>query len=130
MKQYDNWELDLFTNQFYPGRSLVKYRDHKTDLNEIDAESRQELFEKVLPDIKNALDSIFSPDLYNYASLGNDCRHLHIHIIPRYKEDREFEGVEFSDENWNSHYMPYDTEFEIPEQVFEKIKIRITEVLR
>ena len=50
---------------------------------------------------------LFQPDLFNYASLGNEIRHLHIHVVPRYKKQRIFQGIEFIDKKWNYFYKPY-----------------------
>jgi diadenosine tetraphosphate (Ap4A) HIT family hydrolase len=122
IKEYQNWQIQLFLNQYYPGRCLIKLKDHKVDLTELSPEERDELFEKVLPELKNAVDELFNPDLYNHATLGNDCRHFHLHFIPRYREKRELNGEIFRDQNWNSDYKPYPKDFEISEETFEKIK--------
>ncbi len=106
IKEYTHWDLQLFVDdQYYIGRTVAVLQGrHITNIKDLTLEERNELFEKVLPNINNALDNIFSPDLYNYSSLGNDCSHVHMHIIPRYKEVREFEGEKFKDEYWNKTY--------------------------
>lgn len=88
IKEYQHWELQLFQDQYYLGRSLIKLKRHAVDLTELDEKERQELFDEVLPELKNSLDTLFEPDLYNQATLGNDCRHFHLHIIPRYRAER------------------------------------------
>ena len=129
IKEYNYWKLQLFLNQYYLGRCLLKLDRHIIDLCDLREEERQELFEKILPEVKKALDNLFEPDLYNYSSLGNDCRHLHLHLIPRYSSKREFQGTEFKDENWNSHYMSYPENFEISETKFRKLKNKIGDQL-
>lgn len=129
IKKYDNWTLQLFLNQYYLGRCLVKLDRHTVDLTGLREEERRELFENVLPSLKAAIDETFSPDLYNYSSLGNDCRHLHLHVIPRYRDERKFNKTVFRDENWNSHYTPYPKDFEVTDATFEKIKSEIQQQL-
>ena len=104
IKEYQHWELQLFTDQSYLGRSLVKLKRHAVDLEELRSNEREEFFEKVLPELENALDEAFNPDLYNQATLGNDCRHFHFHVVPRYSSERNLAGEKFMDENWGHHY--------------------------
>ena len=126
IKAYDCWTVQLFLDQKYLGRSLIKLNRHEVDFFDINKHEREELSGKVVPQLKKALDDLFGPDLYNYASLGNDCRHLHLHIIPRYRDSREFRGVKFEDNNWNHHYKTEQT-FEPNEQVFNSIKNSVSE---
>ena len=43
----------------------------------------------------------------DYASLGNTFRHLHVHLVPRYREPREFLGLTFVDARWGRNYDPH-----------------------
>jgi diadenosine tetraphosphate (Ap4A) HIT family hydrolase len=124
IRKYDNWELQLFLSQYYLGRCLVKLDRHIEDVNELEKHERNELFEKILPEVRKALNNSFSPDHYNYATLGNDCRHLHFHVVPRYENKRKFKGREYKDENWNRHYK-HDQETETPDRNFDEIRSEI-----
>lgn len=126
LKEYRHWQVQLFLNQYYLGRTLIKLKRHAVDLNELEEEERQELFDKVLPEVEEALDQLFEPDLYNQATLGNDCRHFHLHLIPRYSEERSFQGVVFRDENWNSHYKPYPEDHKISQKTFDNLKKKMS----
>ena len=111
INNYSNWDLQLFRDdQYYLGRTVIVFTDrHIEDITELSIEERNELFEIIIPELHTALEQTFRPDLYNYTSLGNDCRHLHIHVIPRYKEKREYNGKIFKDEYWNQTYsQDYD----------------------
>ncbi len=130
VKEYENWKVQLFLNQYYLGRCLIKLKKHKVDLTELSQDERNELFEKVLPEVQGAIDSLFEPDLYNQATLGNDCRHFHLHVIPRYEDKREFNGEVFRDQNWNSNYTPYPRDFEIKDESFKKLQDKISEKLQ
>lgn len=106
IKKYNHWDWQLFVDdQYYIGRCVIVLRGrHVSNINNINIDERNELFETVLPDVNDGLDNTFSPDLYNYSSLGNDCRHVHIHVIPRYKKPVEYDGEIYKDEFWNQTY--------------------------
>lgn len=126
IEKYKFWELQLAKNQYYLGRCIVKLDRHVVDVTELEQDERTELFERILPSLKESIDHLFSPDLYNHSFLGNGCRHLHLHFIPRYKSSREFQGITFQDENWNQHFIPYPEDYEIPNHTFENLKNQIS----
>ncbi len=117
IKRYDDWTSFVNLKQKRLGRSIIKLERHVEDLLETTEEEINQLHNQVLPELKKALDKAFQPDLYNYASLGNSVRHLHIHVIPRYKDEREFMGKKFRDKDWNSHYKPYGENVEVEDEI-------------
>ncbi len=127
VKRYDHWTVFVNLNQEHLGRCIIKLNRHLVDFFEVTEEEREELFGTVVPELKVALKRSFDPDLFNYASLGNCVRHLHLHVIPRYKDEREFEDVVFRDRNWNSHYKPYDEDFEVSDEVRHSIATELRE---
>ena len=58
----------------------------------------------------------------NYAALSNVSEKIHIHLIPRYKEAREFSGMMFNDARWGKNYAPYDRSFVIEQSILFKIR--------
>jgi diadenosine tetraphosphate (Ap4A) HIT family hydrolase len=111
IREYKNWDLQLFRDdQYYIGRSAIVFRNrHIVDLVNLNKNEYDELFTDVIPDLQKSLGKIFDPDLYNYSKIGNDCEHLHMHIVPRYKTSREFMGIKFEDEYWDQTYaQDYD----------------------
>lgn len=120
IKRYNNWDLQLFRDdQYYLGRTAIVFQNrHVEDISEITATERAEVFDTIIPELQTALENTFDPDHYNYTSLGNDCSHVHIHVIPRYKNKREFNGKTFRDEYWGQTYsQAYDrVELESPAQ--------------
>ena len=76
--------------------------------------------------VKNVLENVFQPDLFNYASLGNVTPHLHVHIIPRYRTLRLFENQTFIDKRWGENFAPYDPNFVISPHV----RLRLKQVIR
>lgn len=128
IKRGKYWTVLVNSNQCYLGMCMVKLNRHLVDLFDIKKEEREELFE-VMKQLRNALKQLFKPDLFNYSSLGNEVRHLHIHFIPRYEEKRTFQGIEFVDERWGHHYKPYNKEFKIPQDVLDELKNLIKQKL-
>jgi diadenosine tetraphosphate (Ap4A) HIT family hydrolase len=66
----------------------------------------------------------------NYAALSNVSPVIHMHIVPRYKEPRTFQGAQFIDTRWGKNYAPYDNNFVIELPVLLKIKEAIQKELR
>lgn len=127
LKKYDNWDLQIFANsQYFIGRSVIVYRNaHVEDICEITDDALLELFKHIIPELKSALETLFSPDLYNYTSLGNDTRHLHIHVIPRYKNPVEFNKRTFTDELWDNDYKLNETQRRLNEETMMYLQWRI-----
>src|SRR5205807_1670322 len=46
---------------------------------------------------RRALDALFQPDQYNYAFLMNQDAQVHLHVVPRYAEQRAWSGAQFED---------------------------------
>jgi diadenosine tetraphosphate (Ap4A) HIT family hydrolase len=118
--EFQHWRVELHGNQCYLGRCVVVLKRHVEDLTEIDNKEQKELFE-VLKKVKIALSDAFGPDLLNYESLGNEVRHLHIHIIPRYSTPKKFAGINFIDERWGHNPSPYNKDFTVSDEVYTKI---------
>ena len=88
-------QLILFKEQSHPGRVIVAYKDHVSELVNISAEERALFFEDVAT-AANAIHKAFSPDKVNYGAYGDGGCHLHFHLVPKYKSD-EFEwGTPFA----------------------------------
>jgi diadenosine tetraphosphate (Ap4A) HIT family hydrolase len=113
IKEYEYWNLYLNEYQCYLGRTcLVAKRPDAIDFIAMTRDEREEFF-SIGQTLNQALKTLFQPDLMNYASMGNVYNHLHVHLIPRYKERREFNGITFEDKRWGKNYAPYDRTFEL-----------------
>lgn len=123
IKSYKYWDLYLHENQCYLGRVFVQLKDEKEveDFLDIQGQVREELFQ-IGQNVKKALKTLFKPDNMNYAALSNTSPVIHMHIIPRYKETREFNAVTFKDTRWGQNYAPYDRSFVIEESTLFKIR--------
>src|SRR5271154_2527437 len=98
IKPYKYWDLYLHENQCYLGRAFALLREDTgvEDFLAIEGAVRDEFF-SVGQDFKAVLKTLFQPDKMNYAALSNTSPQIHVHLVPRYKEPREFAGVIFKD---------------------------------
>lgn len=130
IKSYKHWEVYLHENQCYIGRVFVLLKEDQgvEDFLAIEGEVRDEFFQ-IGKEIKTALKALFKPDKMNYAALSNVSNKIHVHLVPRYKEAREFGGVIFKDTRWGQNYAPYDRSFVLEESVLFKIRDALKERL-
>ena len=130
IKSYKYWDLYLHENQCYLGRVFVQLKTENSveDFLDIQGEVREEFFQ-IGQNVKKALKMLFKPDKMNYAALSNTSPVIHMHMIPRYKESREFGGITFKDTRWGQNYAPYDRSFVLDEAILFKIRDTIKEKL-
>lgn len=123
IKSFKYWDLYLHENQCYLGRSFVQLKDKNgiEDFLDIKGDVCEEFF-RIGQSIKKALKILFKPDKMNYAALSNTSPVIHMHLIPRYKDAREFDGVTFKDMRWGQNYAPYDRSFVLDESTLFKIR--------
>ncbi|MEK9173461.1 MAG: HIT domain-containing protein [Patescibacteria group bacterium] len=128
IKGYKYWEVTIHENQGYLGRSVIWCkRPEADDLSEIRKEEYDELL-LIINEVKDAIHKVFKPDWFNYAFLGNEVRHLHAHVVPRYASGRYYEGMAFEDKFYG-HNFQTDPEFKISEEMVLKIKEAIAKEL-
>lgn len=73
----------------YPGFCRVIWNRHVKEMSDLDQPEREHLMSTVFT-VEAALREALQPDKINLASLGNLTPHLHWHVIPRYRNDRNF----------------------------------------
>ena len=128
IKEYKYWLVQVHSNQGYLGRCIIWCkRNDALDLSQATKEEQEELF-TIIYQLKNALTVAFNPDWFNYAFLGNETKHLHGHIIPRYSRKVEFNGQIFADNNWGHNYKT-DPNFITSQILLDAIKSKIKENL-
>ena len=84
--------LILFNEQSHPGRCIVAYKDHVSEIVDISDAERDAFFADVNRAAK-AIHAVFHPDKLNYGAYGDTGRHLHVHLVPKYKDGFEWGGV-------------------------------------
>lgn len=85
-------QLILFKEQSHPGRCIVAYRDHVSEIVNVSDDERNRFFADVNRAAK-AIHKVFSPDKVNYGAYGDTGCHLHVHLVPKYKDEFEWGGV-------------------------------------
>ncbi len=102
-------ELFLFKEQSYLGRCNVVYKDHGVEFHEL-TDTQRTAFMNDVSKVGKAIAASFSPDKINYGAFADTLSHLHMHIVPKYKDGYGFGGtfemnpqkVSLSDEEYNS----------------------------
>ncbi|MFR7417226.1 HIT family protein [uncultured Megasphaera sp.] len=84
--------LVLFKEQSHPGRCIVAYKDHVSEMTELSDEDRNAFFADVARASK-AIHAAFHPDKVNYGAYADSGHHLHIHLVPKYKDEFEWNGT-------------------------------------
>jgi len=128
IKDFIYWTLKLHSNQGYLGRCvLVCKRVNAEVLTDATIEEINELF-KIFESLEKSLCELFKIDGIDYASLGNDFKHLHFHIIPRYienitKHDSVFYGEPLTTQYKTKkiHTYDYDTFLKIKNDIIKTI---------
>jgi diadenosine tetraphosphate (Ap4A) HIT family hydrolase len=75
---------------------MICLNRHDEDICNLRQEEISELWE-IIRKVKVALLDCFQPDHFNYAFLMNKDAHVHLHVIPRYRQDHLFAGIKFQD---------------------------------
>lgn len=130
IKKYRYWTVYACADQCYLGRCVIWCdREAAHDLTEASLEEQAEFF-KIISALKSALQKSFSPDWMNYSFLGNELKHLHCHMVPRYKKMRKFNGVIFQDERYKKglNWLA-DESFVTSDSLIQAVKRKVQENL-
>lgn len=75
--------------QYFKGYTLFLCKDHVFELHQLTS-SKRDLFLQEMAQVGEAVYKAVHPDKLNYELLGNSEPHLHWHIIPRRKKEKDF----------------------------------------
>lgn len=81
--------LILFKEQSKPGRCIVAYKDHVSEIVNISDEDRNAFMADVNRAAR-AIHAAYKPDKLNYGAYGDTGSHLHMHLVPKYKDKEEW----------------------------------------
>lgn len=85
-------KLILFKEQSHPGRVIVACKKHVDDITQLTAEERR-LYIEDINHVAEMIHKVFHPDKINFGAYGDTMHHLHVHIVPKYKDGFEWGGV-------------------------------------
>lgn len=84
--------LILFKEQSKKGRFVVAYKDHVGEIVDLSDEERNTFMADVAK-VSKAIHAAFKPDKVNYGAYGDTGCHLHMHLVPKYKDGDEWGSV-------------------------------------
>lgn len=95
--------LYMYREQSYPGRCVLAHKKHKYKLTDLTRKEAAEFFDEVRL-CAEVIDELYGPDKINYLILGDVSPHLHIHIVPKYKDGPDW-GKVFQISPNPAHYI-------------------------
>mgnify|MGYP004455085453 FL=1 len=119
VKELNVSSLYVFREQSHPGRCIVAYKDHVSEIVDIPKEEREAFLEDIA-NVSNAIHKAFHPDKVNYGFYGDTGKHLHCHLCPKYKD--EFE--------WGSTFQMNPHENDFTDEQLREIADKIEKYLK
>ncbi len=71
-------------DQTLPGRCTIMFKDHYEEIYQIPKEERDLYMDDVCL-LAETIKELFHPDKINYGIYGDECRHVHYTVCPKYK---------------------------------------------
>lgn len=110
--------LVLFKEQSHPGRCIVAYTEHVSEMTDISDGERNAFFADVNRAAK-AIHAAFHPDKINYGAYADTGHHLHMHLVPKYKNQFEWNGV--FQMNPQKNFLPKEAYAEMIEKIKDNL---------
>ncbi|MCB0448572.1 MAG: HIT family protein [Confluentibacter sp.] len=85
-------QVFLFKEQSHLGRCNVVYKDHAVEFHEL-SDTQRNAFMKDVARVAKAIANAYNPTKINYGAYADTISHLHMHIVPKYKDGYGFGGV-------------------------------------
>jgi len=99
LHEYQSWVVLLRPAQPTLGSLVLACKEDATSLGAVSSAACAELA-TVTADIERVLRRDFDFRKINYLALMMVDPHVHFHVIPRYPDSREFDGVRCGDPAW------------------------------
>jgi diadenosine tetraphosphate (Ap4A) HIT family hydrolase len=117
--RFDASTVYLVRNAYYRGRCVVALNDHKQELFEIDQPALAQFIADVAR-VAAAVKKVFQADKVNYGVFGDIASHVHMHIVAKHRDGREWGSAFLSDP---PEHVPY------PPGEFERVKQQLLDEL-
>ncbi|HMK54777.1 MAG TPA: HIT family protein [Methanobacteriaceae archaeon] len=125
----DYWLIYLAPSQRYLGTCVVALKRHVTDLCRLKDEEWRD-FAIIVRKMELSLNKLLKPTLFNWSCFknatfrtNNPRPEIHWHLIPRYGNEIEYEGLKFKDRDFG--YIPQPIKRKIPPEVYNALKNEI-----
>ena len=89
--------LYLMKDQTHPGRMLLASKRHVRKITDLTGEEYAAFTQAAFKAAK-AVTEVLKPDKINYLVLGDLGTHLHLHIVPKYEDGKDWGRVFLTDE--------------------------------
>ena len=99
VREYEHWAVLVRPAQVTLGSLVLVSTSEATAFGALQAGAHAEL-SRIIADIEAALREIVEYEKINYLMLMMVDPHVHFHVLPRYSEDREWEGLTLPDSGW------------------------------
>jgi len=99
VKEFTNWIILLRPQQLTLGSLVLVCKEPATAFSAVSTEAFAEL-RQVTTQVERGLQGAFTYDKINYLMLMMVDPHVHFHVVPRYGQERTFEGQKFYDYAW------------------------------
>ena len=99
LHEYPSWVVLLRPSQPTLGSLVLACKEKATSLGAVSGAAYAELA-SAAADIERVLGGEFQFRKINYLALMMVDPHVHFHVIPRYSESREFNGMRCGDAAW------------------------------
>ena len=99
VREYKNWVVLLRPAQCTLGALVLVNKSDAQSFSAIGKESFQEL-DQVTQDIERSLKAFRPFQKINYLMLMMVDKEVHFHVLPRYENDQEFDGIRYPDPGW------------------------------
>ena len=107
--ELDHSKVYIFKEQSHKGRVIVASNKHVSELTDLTDEEINGFFAD-LAKVAKAQHLAFQPEKVNYGAYGDSGHHLHFHLVPKYKDEFEWnapfamnpERVTLSDEEYEA----------------------------
>jgi diadenosine tetraphosphate (Ap4A) HIT family hydrolase len=103
VRESEHWLTVVNRNQNLLGKTFIALRRHEEEVVGLKPREWAALHEEVRW-VTERVQVAFAPDHFNYSFLMNLDRHVHLHVIPRYIDQRELAGATFEDPDYPDAY--------------------------
>ena len=99
VREYDHWVILVRPKQVTLGALVMACKERAQSFGAVSREAFRE-HERVVRDIEQGLKAFSAFEKINYLMLMMVDKEVHYHVLPRYSETRNFEGVDYPDPGW------------------------------
>lgn len=99
VREYDHWVVLVRPKQVTLGALVMACKERAQSFGAVSREAFRE-HERVVRDIEQGLKAFSAFEKINYLMLMMVDKEVHYHVLPRYSETRNFEGVDYPDPGW------------------------------